>query len=97
MSGGRLRLHVRVTPRAACTEIAGTGTDAAGRTHLKLRVNALPDKGAANREALRGLAKALGLARTDITLESGETARLKCFSVPDREPVRAALEWETGA
>lgn len=98
MADDRLRLYVRVTPKAARTEMAGSGTGSDGRKHLKLRVNALPDKGAANREATRGLAKALGLARSDITLESGKTSRLKCFSVPDSETVRKALlEWEKDA
>ena len=42
-----------------------------------MRLAAAPSDGAANDALLRLLAKALGVARRDVVLESGTTSRLK--------------------
>ncbi|TIT75878.1 MAG: DUF167 domain-containing protein, partial [Mesorhizobium sp.] len=53
-------LYVRLTPKAALDRIDGVETTADGRSHLKGRVRAVPEKGAANAALERLVAKALG-------------------------------------
>jgi uncharacterized protein len=65
-------LSVRVITRAARTEIAGTRQDS-----LLIRLNAAPVEGAANLELLSFLARAFGVARSHLTLISGEKGRAK--------------------
>ncbi|TIS86142.1 MAG: DUF167 domain-containing protein, partial [Mesorhizobium sp.] len=53
-------LFVRLTPKAAVDRIEGIETAADGRSHLKARVRAVPENGAANTALERMMAKALG-------------------------------------
>ena len=69
-SGATLRVHAR--PGAGRTLAVGEHAGA-----LKLAVAAPPEKGQANREVLRYLAKALGAPRMDLELLAGESARDK--------------------
>jgi uncharacterized protein len=48
---------------------------------LRVRVNAVPDKGKANAAVVALLAKALGVPKSAISVVSGETARLKTLDV----------------
>ena len=82
-----MRLHVRVTPRAAQDRI--DGFDATGV--LRVRVTAPPADGAANEAITRLLAKALGLPPRDVTLVSGATARAKTFEVALEQDAAMAL------
>ncbi|TIV00536.1 MAG: DUF167 domain-containing protein, partial [Mesorhizobium sp.] len=54
-------LFVRLTPKAAVDRIEGIETAADGRSHLKARVRAVPENGAANTALERMVAKALGV------------------------------------
>lgn len=74
--GAILRLHV--TPKASKDAIEGVETGSDGLCHLKIRVRALPDKGAANAAVLKLLAKALGVPGSALELMSGHTGRVKC-------------------
>ena len=65
-------LDVRVIPRAAKSQIAGTRDNA-----LLVRLNAPPVDGAANEELIRLLAVALGLPRRSIEIVSGQRSRTK--------------------
>jgi uncharacterized protein YggU (UPF0235/DUF167 family) len=67
-SGAEFR--IRVTPRAArdCIEPG---------MPLRIRVTAPPDKGAANAAVIGLLSKALGVARTRLTLTHGASGRDK--------------------
>jgi|SRR5580765_1613495 uncharacterized protein (TIGR00251 family) len=65
-------LDVRVIPRAARTEIAGTRGGA-----LLVRLNAPPVDGAANDELLAFLARTLGVPKSQLALISGGRARAK--------------------
>ncbi len=69
---GGATLRVSVRPGAPRTAVTG-GHDGA----VKLAVAAPPEKGKANREALRFLARALKLSRADLELLSGDSARAK--------------------
>jgi len=73
-SGITLTLHIQ--PGAKKTEIAGTHGDA-----LKIRLNAPPVDGKANAALIDFLAERLKLAKSRITLKSGQTSRRKVLAV----------------
>ncbi len=70
-------IAVRVTPRAAREAIeVRDGT-------IHVRVTVVPEDGKAN-EAVRGvLSRALGIAKSRLTLVRGQTARNKLYRVTD--------------
>ena len=65
-------LRVKVIPKASRSEVVGWEGDT-----LRVRIAALPEKGKANQELLRTLAKWLGVPRSSLTLISGDTSCLK--------------------
>jgi len=73
---GRITLRVRVVPRASANGVASR----AGV--LVVRVTAPPVEGRANEAALRAVAKALGVAPSEVLLVRGATGRTKTLSVP---------------
>jgi uncharacterized protein (TIGR00251 family) len=75
--GDDLLLSVRLTPRSSAARVAGLWTDAKGQAWLSASVTAPPDKGRANAALITLLADAFGIARSSISLEAGETSRLK--------------------
>lgn len=74
-------LTVRVTPNASRDAIEGLGTDASGRSFLKVRVRAVPENGAANKVVCKVLAKRFGVSKSSIHVSSGETSRIKAIHV----------------
>lgn len=80
-SGDGLILTVRVTPKASRTALAGTTALPDGRTVLAVRLAAPPVDGAANTELIAFLSKALGVAKSAVTLTSGTTARVKTLRI----------------
>ena len=85
-------LSIRVTPRSAKPGIGEWKSDPGGRPFLEIRVAAAPADGAANEEVVRLLAKALGLAKSRLTIVSGQTSRLKRIEVQlDEDEVRTRL------
>ena len=72
---------VRLTPRAPRDRIAGTERLADGRTVLKARVRAVPEKGKANRALEALLAEALGIAPSAVSVAAGATSRLKTVAI----------------
>jgi len=64
-----------------------------GSAVLRLRVKAVPDKGKANAAVVALLAKALGVAKSAISVTSGETSRLKTLAVAgDGAALAAAVD-----
>lgn len=85
-------IGIRVSPRSAKPGIGEWKTDPAGRPFLEVRVAAAPADGAANDEVIKLLAKALGLAKSSLTIVSGHTARFKRIELPLEETeIRARL------
>ncbi|WFP77260.1 DUF167 family protein [Mesorhizobium sp. WSM4906] len=79
--GDGIDLHVRLTPKAALDRIEGVETAADGRSHLKARVRAVPENGAANAALERMVAKALGVPGSSVSVVAGGTSRLKTVRV----------------
>ena len=73
---GGVRITVHVSPGAAATSIAGLHGDA-----IKLRLAAPPIDGRANEALVVFMADTLGVARRDVRLVRGDTARRKTIEV----------------
>ena len=71
-------LSIKVTPKAGRNEVVGWE-----EMRLRVRVAAVPDKGAGNQELVRLLAKHFGVGRSSIAILSGATCRLKRVLVKD--------------
>ncbi|ANT48945.1 DUF167 family protein [Mesorhizobium amorphae] len=74
-------LFVRLTPKAALSRLEGVETAADGRSHLKARVRAVPENGAANAALEKLVAKALGVPVSAVSVVAGGTARLKTLRI----------------
>jgi uncharacterized protein (TIGR00251 family) len=75
-SNGGVVLDIHVIPRASRTEVDGVYDGA-----LKIRLHAPPVDGQANQALIAWLADQLGIARRDIELLRGATARRKQLRV----------------
>ncbi|MCX6875669.1 MAG: DUF167 domain-containing protein [Verrucomicrobia bacterium] len=78
-----MKLHVRATPNARCSEIVGWEEEVRIGRVLRVRIAAPPLDGKANAALREFLAKALGLSKSQVTLEQGSSSRYKTFSIPD--------------
>lgn len=74
-------LFVRLTPKAAKDAIEGIEKTADGRAHLKARVRAVPEKGAANQALEKLVAKAFGVPAGSVRMVAGGTSRLKTLRI----------------
>ncbi len=76
-----VRVYVRATPNASKDEIIGEWrgeeTPLGPDVRLAVKVAAPPDKGKANAAIVKLLAKHFGVAKSAVTIVSGETGRLK--------------------
>ncbi|MBM3627461.1 MAG: hypothetical protein FJX21_06540 [Alphaproteobacteria bacterium] len=92
-SGQGATLAVRLVPRGGRDALDGVEADAAGRALLRARVSAPPADGEANAALLALLARALGLPRRALAIESGATQRTKRIRIDaDARAVAARLE-----
>ena len=73
---GSVSLSVHVQPGAKRTEIAGVHGDA-----LKIRLAAPPVDGKANAALIDFVAERLGLAKSAVSLKSGQTSRRKVLEI----------------
>lgn len=83
------RLRLRVAPGAGRNEIVGRLGDA-----WKIRVNAAPEGGRANDAVLRLLSERLRLARSELQLVAGHTARDKVVELSGISADEAARRLE---
>ncbi|ESW73399.1 DUF167 family protein [Mesorhizobium sp. C277A] len=74
-------LFIRLTPKSSVDRLEAVETWADGRSHLKARVRAVPENGAANAALERLVAKALGVPVSVVSVIAGGTARLKTVRV----------------
>ena len=83
---GRATLTLHIQPGAKKTEVAGLYGDA-----LKIRLAAPPVDGKANDALIEFVAERLGLAKSAVSLKSGQTSRRKVLSVIDAPKDTARL------
>ena len=88
-----IELFVRLTPKSSVDRLEGVETSADGRSHLKARVRAVPENGAANQALEKLVAKALGVPASAVSVVAGGTARLKTLRVVG-EPATLAQRLE---
>ncbi len=90
-----LRVALKVTPKAARAAIGGLGADAGGRAHLKVAVTAAPERGKANAQVIKLLARAWRLAPSALSITCGATARRKTLHVAGDTPelLKQLNEW----
>ncbi|MDX2274083.1 MAG: DUF167 family protein [Hyphomonadaceae bacterium] len=74
------RLRVRLTPSGGADRIDGAGADEKG-PYLKARVRAAPEKGLANAALETLIAKALGVAKSNVSVARGTTSRMKSVEI----------------
>jgi hypothetical protein len=80
-TGQGFLLRLTVVPGAQRTQVVGLYGD-----RLKIRLAAAPEKGAANRELVDFLARALGLPKSSLKLTVGPQSRHKMVAVADLSP-----------
>jgi uncharacterized protein (TIGR00251 family) len=84
-------VRVRVQPGARRNAVSGVGETAEGPA-LRVSVTAAPEGGKANAAVCALLAKAWGVAKSDVAVTRGQTARLKTVHVTgDPETLEARL------
>lgn len=87
---------MRAQPGASKDAVEAVAEDASGQRHLKVRVTAPPEKGRANAAIEALLAKALGLPKSSVSVEKGETQRIKTVRISSDPSIGAKLEALTG-
>lgn len=70
-------LRIRVSPNASKCAIVGVFRDVAGLQYLKVALVSVPEKGKANQELIKFLAKQLNVSKSSLDIISGETDRYK--------------------
>jgi uncharacterized protein (TIGR00251 family) len=93
---GGAELRVRAQPNASRDAVEGLGAEASGQRYLKVRVRAVPEKGKANAAIEALLANALGVPKSAVSVEKGETRRIKTVRISGDASIRKALETLTG-
>lgn len=85
---GRVRIPVRVTPRAG-----RDGIDGVVDGHLRVRVAVAPIDGAANAAVERLIADALGIPPSSVATIRGATSRFKLMAITGVSPATIAARW----
>ena len=74
-------LWVRVTPKASRNRIVIEAGEAGEVGRVRVYVTTPPEDGKANAAVQKLVAKALGLAKSQLTLQRGQTSRDKLFRI----------------
>lgn len=86
----RVRVALKVTPRAARNGVAGLSADAAGAVSLRVQVTAAPEDGKANAALIKLLARAWKLPKSSLSVVTGATSRRKVIEISDGGAALAA-------
>ena len=78
-----MRLRVRAVTNAKRSEVVGWEDDPQAGRVLRVKIAAPPTEGKANAALRDFLAKSLGVSKSQVRLEKGDTSRFKTFEVPD--------------
>jgi hypothetical protein len=86
-------LRIKLSPNASFCGFGELFVNADGATYLKAYITTAPEKGKANKELIKMLAKELGISKQQITLTAGATTHLKkfCIDTPLTEQMVAKL------
>ncbi|MBN1551838.1 DUF167 domain-containing protein [bacterium] len=84
----RSRITIKVQPKGSKTKIMEVTDDV-----IRIKVQASPEKGAANADLLKFLSKKLHIPKSKIEIVSGHTSRLKIieFEDLDRDEIQRRL------
>jgi len=74
-------LDIKVIPKAQRTEFVGLMEGPEGEEILKIKVAAVPEKGKANAELCRYVAKAFGVAKSRVVVVRGQTSQRKVVKI----------------
>lgn len=88
---GRVLIEVRLTPGAGANGFAGLAEDADGKSHLKARVTAIAEKNKANKALIALLSARLRTAKSNISIVSGPTSRIKSIEILGDPDALAAI------
>jgi uncharacterized protein (TIGR00251 family) len=69
-------LKIKVTPNAKKNEIIESSNN-----FMRVKINASPEKGRANKELIKFLAKHLNIKKSAILIKSGEKSRTKIIQI----------------
>lgn len=86
-----VEIFVRATPNAKNEIIDGFEIRDDGKAYLKIKTRAIADDGKANAAIIKIIAKALGLPKSDISINSGTKSRTKCLLVKTTTLDKSAL------
>ena len=70
-------VRVKVRPKSKANEIVETMDDGT----IKVRVKAAPEKGKANKEVVKLLAKKYNVSKSDVEIVSGKTDQIKLIKI----------------
>ncbi len=73
-----MKIRLKVTPNAQKNKIIGWIDDS-----LKIKIAAQPQKGKANKELIKFLAKEWGISRSNILILKGKKSRTKLIQIND--------------
>jgi len=92
-----VEISVRLTPKGGADRIDGPEQAADGRTHLKARMRAVPEKGEANKSLEKLVAKWVGVPASTVAVAAGATSRVKTIRIAgDPAELTARLDRVSG-
>lgn len=74
-------LRIKVIPKSAKNEVTEIMNDDSGEPTIKIRIQAIPEKGKANAELIKFLSKELNLPKENIEIISGKNSPLKLIRI----------------
>lgn len=78
MNSEPLILNVKIIPKSSKNEIIGWEKE---NNLLKIKIKEIPEKGKANKELIKFLAKTLHTAKSNIIIEKGQSSKLKKLTI----------------
>ncbi len=83
-----MQIRVLAVPNAKASEVIGWEDDARTGRVLRVKIAAPPIDGKANAALREFLADHFGLPKSKVTLEKGDSSRIKTFTLPDGTGVK---------
>ena len=77
----KLRVNLRLTPKASRNAIAGIANDADGQEFVKASVTTVAEGGKANAHLIKLLSKEWGLAKSNLAIVQGAASRRKVIEI----------------